>query len=214
MVRVLRRRFDDDDDDYDPKYPGKRVFKDGLGPRVHLMLTDSSPRRFVPVMDARAREHQRVLDSYRLTDAEAARHKPHEARLSDADVRSRSEAREAMIAQARDAWKRPIGGVLSVNEPDDDEDENGDDDGVDPVEKARQDYITRTTNAWREPWRGAGAGPSSADAYAKGNDPGRAANAVEAQRRRWTRESPSDAGDDRARAYAEYCRRISVDWMR
>jgi hypothetical protein len=37
---------------------------------------------------------------------------------------------------------------------------------------------------------------------------------VEAARRKTTRESPIDAGDDRALAYSEYLNRIATDWMR
>jgi hypothetical protein len=86
------------------------------------------------------------------------------------------------------------------------------------------------TNAWRDPvGRGAWAGPNPDHGYSEPSDYARgvwsaqngirpgspyAAEQVEAARRKTTRESPTDAGDDRARAYAEYCSRISVDWKR
>jgi hypothetical protein len=245
MVRAVRARqfYDDEDwDDFDPKYPGKRVFKDGRGPRVPLYMTDSAPPRRYSMTDA-VRRHQATIDSYRLTDREAAAHRPHEATasLSDAEImaaRSRSEhARAEWIRRMQDAWSSqgPIGGLPRTppdgNGPDDDDD-NGHDDS-DPrsaSERARDAWIERQSNAWRDPvGRGAWAGPnpshgySGPSSYAQGVwsaqnaiRPGSpyAAEQVEAARRKTTRESTTDAGDDRARAYAEYCRRISVDWMR
>jgi hypothetical protein len=81
------------------------------------------------------------------------------------------------------------------------------------MERARQDYIERITSDWQR--RGAWAGPSEPDAYANARDPAQAANAVEAQRRRWTRESPTDAAlSDRDAAYGEYVERISNAWRR
>jgi hypothetical protein len=234
MVRaVTLRRFDDSDDDpslYDPKWlkRGRKVYRDGAGPHVRLMLTDSAAKRSRPVavMDIRAREHQRVIDSYRLTDRQAAAHRPHEATasLSDADIRaarSRSEhAREQWIRRMQDQWSEPIGGLPRKppngnDNGDDGDDGNGDDDN-DPrsaSERARDAWIERQSRAWSEPWRGAAAGPSPSDQYGKGNDPARAANVVEWQRRRWTRESPSDAAlTDKDAAYREYCQRISNAW--
>jgi hypothetical protein len=62
MVRPVRlRQFDDDPDDYDPRYFPRKVFKDGRGPRVHLMLTDSASRQPVYDAHARAREHSGCL---------------------------------------------------------------------------------------------------------------------------------------------------------
>jgi hypothetical protein len=230
MVRALRRRFDDDEDesDYDPKYPGKRVFRDGRGPRVPLYMTDSASRRFVPLMDARARAHQATIDSYRLTDRQAAAHRPHEATasFSDRDIRnarSRSEhARAEWIRRMQDAWSHPMGGLPRTppngngDGPDDDQDENGDNDNGDDrteAERARDEMIEQASRAWSQPWRGVASGPSPSDVYASGGNPAAAANAVEAQRRRWTRESPTDAAlTDKDAAYGEYCQRICNAW--
>jgi hypothetical protein len=249
MASVNLRRFDDDDDDlslYDPRWlkRGKKVVRDGGRVTVGLMLTDAASRRFTPVMDARAREHERVLDSYRLSDRQAAAHRPHEATLSlsDADIRaarSRSEhAREQWIRRMQDQWSEPIGGLPrkppNGNGNGDDGDGNRDDDNdSDPrsaSERARDAWIERQSNAWRDPvGRGAYAGPNPAHAYSGPSDYARgvwsaqnairpgspyAAEQVEAARRKTTRESPTDGGDDRARAYAEYCTRISTDWKR
>jgi hypothetical protein len=187
--RVLRRQFDDDADDYDPKYPGKRVFKDGRGPRVPLYMTDSASRRFVPLMDARARTHQATIDSYRLTDRQAAAHRPHEAtaNLSDADIRaarSRSEhAREQWIRRMQDQWSEPIGGLPrkppNGNGNSDDGDDRNRDDDSDPrsaSERARDAWIERQSNAWHDPvGRGAYAGPNPAHAYSGPSDYARGA---------------------------------------
>jgi hypothetical protein len=216
--RVLRRHFRDDDYDedgngpYDRKYPGKRVIADQGRVRVPVMLTDSASRR-VPLMDSR---------SYRLTDRQAAMHRPHEATavLSDADIRAArsptEHARAEWIRRMADEWSHPIGGLpRSVpngegNGDDEDYDDNGSNgDDRTEAEKARDQWIDRTSRAWSEPWRGAAAGPSPSDRYGKGNDPARAANAVERQRRGWTAE---DAAADKEAAYREYCVRVSNAW--
>jgi hypothetical protein len=239
------RQFRDDDYDeegngpYDRKYPGKRVIADQGRVRVPVYLTDGAGRS-VPLMDARMREHRRLLDGYTRIGAAAAGgtagHRPGQVSLSDADIRaarSRSEhARAEWIRRIKDEWRQPVVpltyGTVNGNGDDDD---NGDDDlppGVDPVEFARAQMIRRNENAYRPPvvWRGVAAGPhqySGPSDYARGVweaqnaiDP-RSPNVwsqVEAARRKTTRESTTDAGDDRARAYAEYCSRISADWMR
>jgi hypothetical protein len=221
------RRFDDDESDYDPAYPGKKVFRDGRGPRVHLTLTDSASRQPVYDARARAREHQRLLDSYRLIGADLDRHRPHEARLSDADVRnarSRSEfARAEWIRRMQDQWSQPIGGLPrkppNGNCNGDDGDDGNRDDDNDPraaSERARDAWIERQSRAWSEPWRGVASGPSPSDVYASGGNPAAAANAVEGQRRRWTRESQSrDAAlSDRDAAYGEYLDYIQNNWRR
>jgi hypothetical protein len=119
MARVLRHELDDDLDDYDPRYFPRKVFKDGRGPRVHLMLTDAASRR-VPLMDARAREHQCLLDGYARIGAAAAAgtagHRPGQVSLSDAMVRnarSKSEhARAEWVRKLKDMWRDgPVGGI-------------------------------------------------------------------------------------------------------
>jgi hypothetical protein len=124
-----RRRYVDDDepwDDnlYEAKYYPKRVFKDGKGPHVTLMLTDSAP--------ARSRRPT-LLDGYRLSDSQALLHRPHQVSMNDAGVRTArveaESARDEMIARLNDAWRHPladrlVGGGL----PRDRDDEDGDDD--------------------------------------------------------------------------------------
>jgi hypothetical protein len=145
--------------------------------------------------------------------------------------------------QMRDAWKGAAAGPSSADTygEGDDEDEALDPgaapEGVSEADLERARWIDRMTNAWKEPvstWRGASpgqtpglpsypgpSGPARSD-YAesawsaqraiKPGSPG-AADQVERYRRRLSGET-ADAGDDRARAYAEYCDRISTDWMR
>jgi hypothetical protein len=227
MVRVLRRRFDDDESDYDPKYPGKRVFRDGRGPRVPLYMTDSAPRQPVYDGEARARAHQRLLDGYGRLGAAVAQatagHRPGQVSLSDAEVRaarSKSEhAREQWISRMKDQYRRPIGAA-----PPDGQDENGEDlpPGVDPVEFARAQRIRRDENAWKQPpmWRGAASGPSPSDTYPPHPSP-YAAGVWEAERRspdlaqRRTSLSPTDAGEDaKQAAYDAYVARITSDWRK
>ena len=102
MAPVTQRRFanldDDDFDDtlYDRRYYPKRVFKDGCGPRVRLMMTDAAPGPRRPLFDAR-------------------HHQPHFADLTDArlqdGLKQAAEARDAWIGGLQDAWKTPTGGA-------------------------------------------------------------------------------------------------------
>jgi hypothetical protein len=125
-----RRRFEDDegwdDDLYERKYYPRKVFKDGRGPRVPLMLSDSAPSlaRRQPLMDARMQAHLRVLDGYRRIGSRFVRqHGPHEVRVTDASVmEARSEAersRDRWIASLRDAYRPPQGGIVGPGAPSD-----------------------------------------------------------------------------------------------
>jgi hypothetical protein len=245
------RRFDGNDDDpdlYDPAYPGQRVIADGKGIRVPVQLTDAAawmplpPTRRFTIMDARVREHNRLLDSYRMSDSEAAAHRPHEATatLSDSAIhnaRSKSEhARELWKLRLKDAWKSAAGPspIDTYGEGDDrDEAFDPDDDlpdGVSASELERARWIDRMSRQWQDPMpRGTYAGPNPSGGY---GGPGRYAQSVwsaqnaidprspgawgqvERARRVTTRESPTDAGDDRALAYSEYLNRVATDWMR
>jgi hypothetical protein len=129
MAPVARRVVDVDDGDdpdlYDPKYLGRKVFRDGCGPRVRLMLTDAAPRPRPVLFDASA-------------------HRPHYAVVDRADphVRAAEAAYEARNAYLRDAWRTPsvapTTGAPEADQPDDDED-------------PRDAYIRRVSNAWRTP---------------------------------------------------------------
>jgi hypothetical protein len=113
-------------------------------------------------------------------------------------------------------WPEPVPAYGNGNGPDDDDGED-DDSGDDrtEAERARDEMIEQASRAWSEPWRGVASGPSPSDVYASGGNPAAAANAVKAQRRRWTRETPSDAAlTDKDAAYGEYCHRICNDWKR
>jgi hypothetical protein len=89
MAPMMMRRFarvDDEDvlDDFDPAYFPKRVYKDGRGPRVRLMLTDAAPPA--------------------LNDA----HRPHQVRVVDsAERRLADEAYDAGSRQLENAWRGP-----------------------------------------------------------------------------------------------------------
>ena len=85
MAPVARRfaNLDDEDvlDDFDPAYFPKRVYKDGRGPRVRLMLTDSAP-------------------------PDASMHRPHQIGLVDnAERRIADAAYEERNDFLRDAWR-------------------------------------------------------------------------------------------------------------
>jgi hypothetical protein len=198
MVQVAqrRKRVDlDDDGPYDPEYPGQKVIADGGRVRVRLALTDAGFPQWYPHPHPR-----RVTDGYRLSDDEAARHRPHQAVLTDAQ-RARSEsARDQWVASLRDAWRSPQGVPMGPGAPDyDKDDDNNGDDDLDPVERARQDYIRRVTNGWRSDPR----------------DPAAAANKLEAMRRRVAHERMDAATlADRDAAYDEYVERISNAWRR
>jgi hypothetical protein len=87
-----------DDDDFDPAYLPRRVFKDGRGMRVRLALTDAAPG---------------LAPSFVLNDTEMR------------DARQRAEdARQAYITRISDAWKtQPLGtgGEPITTAPEDDD---------------------------------------------------------------------------------------------
>ena len=179
--------LDDDLDDFDPKFFPKRVYKDGRGPRVRLMLTDAAP----PSRPALNRPRFAALDAAELQDglrAAVAARATYISELQDA-WRGRSNPpppapkdgespRDAYIRRLGKAWKTPTRG--SGSDPDDDDDPN-------PVEAQRQ--------RWLKP----GATP--------GND---AAHA----RPRFASTATKDAAADRDQAYGEYLDRISNGWRR
>jgi hypothetical protein len=186
-------------DDFDPKYFPKKVFRDGKGPRVTLVLTDGMPAyRPRPVFDAR-------------------NHRPHfadltVARLQDG-LKQAAEARSEWIKGLQDAWRTPTGGAggapVTTAPPSDQPDD--DDDNLSP----RDRYVLSLQNAYK----------TGSPYVATGNR----ADDIEAQRQRWlkpgarpgtndgfARSSP-DAAAGRAladQAYAEYCGRLRDGWRR
>jgi hypothetical protein len=139
---LRRRRFDDNDEDlsqYDPTWlaRGKKVVRDGGKVVVPVYLTDAAPRfpgfPAVPAFDA----------SYRMSDAQAMTHRPHQARIVDGPARlAASDAREAYVAQLGDAWRGPDNQLAPE---------------ASDAESARAEYIKRLQNAWRAPSTGAAA---------------------------------------------------------
>ena len=126
-VTMRRSRLDDEDvlDDFDPAYFPRRVYKDGRGPRVRLMLTDSAPP------DASMhRPHQIVAtDSVELRDAERAARAAYDERSFRLEnswrgpatpmlppLRDGQSARDAYIERITNAYRTPTG----RNDPADD----------------------------------------------------------------------------------------------
>jgi hypothetical protein len=104
MTRRSMRNLDDDDDVfdstiYDPKYYPKRVYRDGKGPTVRLMLTDAMPPDY------------RAAISRRPALYDASAHRPHFAVIDRADphVRAAERAYEDRNKWLQDAWKTPTG---------------------------------------------------------------------------------------------------------
>jgi hypothetical protein len=124
MMRRVADLDDEDIDDFDPAYFPRKVYKDGRGPRVRLMLTDAAPPRSRPA----------------LYDASA--HRPRYAEITDSAANRRAVAAyEAHNKWLADAWRSPD------NPPPDD-----DNDGADPdaaAEAARQAYIDHISGQWR-----------------------------------------------------------------
>jgi hypothetical protein len=70
-------RLDDDDDIYDPRFPGKKVVRDGKGIRVPIQLTDGQPPEWMRT------QRRPVFD--------ASRHRPHQFALADEALRRQAE---------------------------------------------------------------------------------------------------------------------------
>jgi hypothetical protein len=197
MVTTARRLDDDWDDDlYDRAYYPKKVFKDGRGPNVRLMLTDGQAVTRRPLFDANA-------------------HRPRYAVVDRADpqVRAAEAARADYIARLSDAWRTMpggTGGAPHTTAPSADDDD-------DAAEQARNAYIKNLQTAYRTPvgqapgvggneierlrqqWLSPGARPGPGPGY------GDAASRSTATK---------DADADRETAYREYVDRISGAWRR
>jgi hypothetical protein len=197
---VSTARLDDDEFDdtlYDRRYYPKRVFRDGKGIRVPVMLTDGQPPDWM-------RPPRRPL-------YDASQHRPRFATLDarDPNVMAAERAYEERNAYLRDAWRGP------GNPPPP---------ALQDGQSARDQYIDRLTNAWRTPvgqadpdddddgandiealrqaWISPGATPGPGPGY------GDARPAV-------SRETATkDAAADREQAYGEYIARISNGWRR
>jgi hypothetical protein len=205
MRRAMRNLDDEDINDFDPAFFPKRVYRDGRGPKVSLMLTDSMPPDY------------RAAISRRRPVFDARNHQPHFAVVRDDAAHRRAvDAYEDRNKWLQDAWKSPSGQMQQAP----DNGSNGDDEDDDDL-SPRDAYIQRLQGAYRTPI---------------GN--GNGADAIEAQRRRWTREDggggrapmsvtfgqhapakfpAKDAAAGRAladAAYREYCDRISNGWRK
>jgi hypothetical protein len=201
---VTRSAGVDDEDlsDFDPACFPKRVYRDGKGPRVPMMLTDGQPPEWMrtlrrPVLDAR-------------------NHQPHFADVTDARLRdarlAAHDAREAMIGRLQDAWKvQPVatGGAAHTTAPGAAE-PDPDDDTMSP----RDQYIAGLQNAYKTPM---------------GQAPAASADNIERARQQWispgakpgggfgdarvSRET-KDAAADREQAYAGYLDRLTNGWRK
>jgi hypothetical protein len=119
MVAALRRsRVDDDDlhDDFDPAYFPRRVYRDGRGPTVRLMLTDAAPS----ANDAHRPHQVGVVDGVELRDAERAARAAYDERSFRLEnswrgpatpmlppLRDGQSARDAYIERVTNAWRAP-----------------------------------------------------------------------------------------------------------
>jgi hypothetical protein len=181
---VTTARLDYDWDDFDPKFFPKKVYKDGRGPRVTLMLTDAVPPA------SRHRSHRStVLDSAELRDARQRAEDAYQANkawLQDAwrgpgsrlapPPREGESPRDAWIRQMSNAWRTAPGQDPDNNDPN-------------PVEAQRR--------RWLSPGATPGPGPSYGDS-----------------RPAASRETATDAAAARDQAYREYVDRISDGWRR
>jgi hypothetical protein len=199
-------RLDDDDDIYDPRFPGKKVVRDGKGIRVPIQLTDGQPPEWMRT------QRRPVFD--------ASRHRPGpinvlgDAALKDAKLAA-MDAYEQRNDYLRDAWRTSTGGpggAAHTTAPPADKPDP--DDTMSP----RDRYIAGLQTAYRTPM---------------GQAPAASADNVAAISRNWlspgarpggpgygdsgsrvSRETMQDARDaaDRDLAYAEYVTRISGAW--
>lgn len=177
--------LDDDLDDFDPAYLPKRVYKDGRGPRVRLMLTDAA----LPSPPALNRPRFAALDAAELQDglrAAAAARAKYISELQDAwrgpsnrpppALKDGQSPRDAYIRRLQTAYKTPPGQA----DPDE-----GDADDIE---------------ALRQHWLSPGATPGPSAGY-------RDARPVVSR-------ETKDAVADRDQAYGEYLDRISNAWRR
>ena len=125
MMRRSMRNLDDEEDinDFDPAYFPRKVYKDGRGPRVRLMLTDAAP------------------PAPRAALYDASHHRPRSAVIDAADPHVR-EAERAYYERSRwlaDAWRGPAA-QPPADEPDDDDDD----------ESPRDRYVREISNAYKQ----------------------------------------------------------------
>ena len=176
MMRRAMRNLDDDDDvfDSDPKYYPRKVFRDGKGLRVPVLLTDGMP-------DWMAMRRRQLFD--------ANAHRPHFAVVRDDAAHRRAvDAYEDRNKWLQDAWKNPSG---QMQQAPDNSDPDGDEDDGETL-SPRDEYIRRTSNMWREPIGNGYSGEADAVQAAfiarispgGGARPGAEAEAIEAARRR------------------------------
>jgi hypothetical protein len=202
---VTNARVDDEDlSDFDPAYFPKRVYRDGKGPRVPMMLTDGQP-------EGMRTQRRPVFD--------ASRHRPGpinvlgDAALKDAKLAA-MDAYEQRNDYLQDAWRTSTGGpggAAHTTAPPADK-PDPDDDTMSP----RDRYIAGLQTAYRTPM---------------GQAPAASADDIERARQQWlspgakpgggfgdarpgvSRETATqDARDARETAYREYVARISGAW--
>ena len=203
MVTLAR---DESLDDFEPEFlaQGKKVYRNGRGPTVRLMLTDGLPAwapRPKPVFDASGHRPGpvRVLSDEALKDAKLAAH----------------DARQRYIQEISDAWRTSPGGPGGAPHTTAPAAEPGSDD--DDVESPRDAYIRQISTAWQRPMGQAPAASAnnvaaiSRNWLSPGARPGPGPGYVDAASRST---ATKDADVDRETAYREYVDRISGAWRR
>jgi hypothetical protein len=237
MAHALRRRLEDEDDDdaFDPKFlaRGKRVYRDGFGPQVRLMLTDHAPRQRAVLHDAGVGRPGPVAPKLAImggrraiSDAQQARveesFEAYCSRLEDGWTWNKpgalapvtvGDARADYIKRISNGWKKPT--PLSHLRRDQDEDDDDPDAETDP-EQARQAYLERVWSAQAAIQPGSPEAAAQVEATQRRmsmSQPNVTGESVAAERRRY-RPRDAEAIADMETAYAEYCRRIENGWRR
>jgi hypothetical protein len=196
-----RRRLDDEDlSDFDPAFFPRRVYKDGRGPTVRLMLTDAAPS----ALGRRSRAGEALNDAHRPHQIVASDSAEMRAALADAEA-----AYAERSARLENAWRGPS------NPPPPEDDGDAED-----AEAARAAYKDRLSNAWRQrsPPSSLPPGNPFTTPPPRGGDGPDAIRAAQARTAGGGGVFPRPGGAatdaDPDAEYRAYCDRISNGWRR
>ena len=156
-----------DDRVFDRKYYPRKVYKDGCGPQVSLMLTDGAPDWMAPPRLERPAYRPPAYPDYRqVLDSDT-----HRQALRDA-----AQARNEYLDHLHNAWKAGTVYDRALGDPID-EDEKETADPKERARRARARWLDEQQTAYRQPLSAASSG----------------ADQVEALRRRTVAEDPTVA---------------------